>query len=194
MDALLLSVWKIFHYSSIKQAVFENPQETENMMPLKIVKSCRTGWLTHGETSIRVITRFKPLVAALDAIYKDKKDPEANGIRDILLTPEIILMLLLLAEVLVPINNFCKFLQTRNLNFSLVVTKYQRVVSKLELIKTELPNHSAIDTNLKYFKSASIFSTLKMPCPSQGNFDHGTQNLHPSMEKLISSLEVRVRE
>ena len=140
------------------------------------------------------ITRFKPLVAALDAIYKDKEDLDAKCIRDILLTPDIILMLLLLAELLVPINNFCKFLQMRNLNYSLVMTKYQRVVSKLESIKTELPNHSSIDTNLKHFKFASIFSTLKKPCPSQGNFDHRTQNLHPLMEKLISSLEVWVRK
>ena len=74
------------------------------------------------------------------------------------------------------------------------MTKYQRVVSKLRSIKTELPNHSSIDTNLKYFKFASIFNTLKKPCPSQGNFNHGRQNLHPSMEKLISSMKVRVRE
>ena len=77
----------------------------------------------HGETSIRVTNRFKLLVAALDALFKDKKDPEAKGIRDILLNPQIILMLLLLAEVLVPINNFRKFLQTRNLNYSLVMGK-----------------------------------------------------------------------
>ena len=122
VDALLLSIWKIFHYSLIKQAVFENVQETENIMPLKILKSSTKHWLTHGETSICVITRFRPLVAAIDAIYKDKKDLEAKGIRDILLTLDIILMLLLLAEVLVPINTFCKFLQTRYLNLSLVIT------------------------------------------------------------------------
>ena len=79
----------------------------------------------HSETTIRIITQFKPLVAALDAIYKDKKDLEAKGMHNILLTPDIILMLLLLAEVLVPINNFCKFLQTRNFNYSLAMTKYQ---------------------------------------------------------------------
>ena len=97
------------------------------------------------------------MAAALDAIYKDKNGLEAKGISNTLLTPDIILMLLLLAEVLVPINNFCKFLQTRNLNYNLVMTKYQRVVSKLESIKTELPNHSSIDTNLKYFKFANEY-------------------------------------
>ena len=148
---------KIFHFSSIKQAVFENAQEAENLPSLKILKACTTRWLTHGETSIRVINRFKLLVAALDALFKDKKDPEAKGIRDILLNSQIILMLLLLAEVLVPINNFYKFLQTRNLNYSLVMGKYQRVVSKLETIKKELPNHDSVDTTLKYFNLAKSY-------------------------------------
>ena len=33
VDALLLSIWKLFHYSSIKQAAFENAQESENLPP-----------------------------------------------------------------------------------------------------------------------------------------------------------------
>ena len=41
VDALLSFIWNIFHYSSIKQAVFENAQETKNML-LKILKSCTT--------------------------------------------------------------------------------------------------------------------------------------------------------
>ena len=149
------------------------------MMLSKILKSCATQWLTQSKTSIRVITQLKALVAALDAIYQDKKYQEAKGICNILLTPDIILMLLLLAEVLLPINNFCKFLQTRNLNYSLVMAKYQQVVSKLESIKNELPNHSSIDTNQNYFQflRVNIFSTLKNK---------------PSMEKLVSSLEVWV--
>ena len=109
---------------------------------------------------------------------------------NILLTPDIILMLLLLAEVLVPINNYCIFLQTRNLNYSLAMTKYQRVVSKLE---SELLNHSSIDTNLKYFKFASEYLQYSQEAMSLAmNFDHGTQNLHLLVEKLISLLEVQV--
>ena len=37
------------------------------------------------------------------------------------------------------------------------MAKYHQVVSKLESIKTELPNHGLIDTNLKYFKFASEY-------------------------------------
>ena len=155
VDSLLLAIWKKFKYSSIKQAVFENAQIVEGMQPLKILKACTTRWLTHGDTSVRVISRFGPLVAVLDNLFHEKKDPEAKGTHDQLLTPDIILMLLLLAEVLVPINMFCKFLQTRNLNYGLVVNKFQRLVNKLERIKDELPNHNSVKTDLKHVKRAS---------------------------------------
>ena len=111
----LLSLWKLFEYSSLKQAVFENAQKVDDLKPLKILKACTTRWLTHGETAC-VISRFKQVITALDALTNEKCDEDAKGIRDQLLLPMSILMLLLLADVLVPINNFCCFLQTRNLN------------------------------------------------------------------------------
>ena len=160
IDILLLALWKLFYYSSIKQAVFENAQIVEEMTPLKILKACTTRWLTHGETSIRVINRYKPLIAALDTIFHEKKDPEAKGIRDQLLSPDMILILLLLAELLVPVNRFCKFLQTRNLNYGLVMAKFKQVISKLEQIKICLPHHDAVDTKLKYFKLANEYLTF----------------------------------
>ena len=103
VDVILLSLQQNFHYSSVKQAVFHNAQEAENLPPLKILKACTTRWLTEGETSSCIINCFKPLVAALDALFKYKKDLKAKGIRDLILDLLIILMLLLLAEVLVPI-------------------------------------------------------------------------------------------
>ena len=63
-----------------------------------------------------------------------QKDPEAKGIRDILINHQIILILVPLAEVLIPINVFYKFLQTHNLNYSLVMGIYQQEVSKFETI------------------------------------------------------------
>ena len=37
LDMLLISLWKTFKFSSIKQAVFENAQEQYDMVPLKIL-------------------------------------------------------------------------------------------------------------------------------------------------------------
>ena len=48
LAALLISLWKTFKFSSIKQAVFENAQEQHDMAPLKILKAAVTRWLMHG--------------------------------------------------------------------------------------------------------------------------------------------------
>ena len=85
LDKLLLSIWKFFEYSSIKQAVFDDAQKVLEQKPLKILKACTTRWLTHGETCNRVISRYEPLVNALDTIYYERRDPESKGIRDLLL-------------------------------------------------------------------------------------------------------------
>ena len=57
----------------------------------------------------RVISRFKQVIATLDTLTIEKRDEDAKGIRDQMLSPMSILMLLLLAEVLVTINNFYRF-------------------------------------------------------------------------------------
>ena len=64
----LLSLWNTFYHSSIQQAAFENAEEAEDLPPLKILKASTTRWLTHGETTVCVISRFKTLIASLDAL------------------------------------------------------------------------------------------------------------------------------
>ena len=64
----------------------------------------------YGETSVHVVNHLKQVLTALDTLVTEKKDKEAKGIRYQLLAPNSIMMLLLLAEILVPINNFCGLL------------------------------------------------------------------------------------
>ena len=123
----------------------------------------------------------------MDELIKDNKDPEAKGIRDLLLDLQIILMLLLLAEVLVPINIFCKFLQTRNLNHSLVMGKFQHVVSKLETSKNKLSNHSSVDTTLEYFKLAKRYVLFLEEAMSLARELRSRDNEHNSVNDIIST-------
>ena len=71
----------------------------------------------------RVVSQVVPLIDALDAIYMEKGDAEAKGVRDILREPDIICMLLLLAQVLAQINLFPKSLQTSTLIYNSVSAK-----------------------------------------------------------------------
>ena len=52
LDGLLISLWKTFKYSSIKQSIFEKAQMQQHLKPFKITKACVTRWLTHGESCI----------------------------------------------------------------------------------------------------------------------------------------------
>ena len=78
-----------------------------NLKPLKTLKGCTTSWLTNQESGIHIISRHEALLAAPFKIYTKIYDPKTKGVRDILLTPKNILVVLLLAKVLSPIN-FCK--------------------------------------------------------------------------------------
>ena len=110
---------------------------------IKVIKACRTRWLTHGEATFRVISRFEPILDALDTKVYEKGDTEAKGVRDQLLEPSITLFLLLLAEVLAPINIPSKYLQTSNLVYLSITLKLSKLLSLLNEIKESLQNHNS---------------------------------------------------
>ena len=154
LDGLLISLWETFKFSSIKQTIFENAQVEHDLKPMKIIKAAVTGWLTHGESCTRIISRFEPLIDAWDVIYLEKKVAEAKGVCDLVLDPDLVCMLLLLLEVLAPINILSKFLQTSTLFHFSVTEKVSRLLERLQDIKAELKDHDSMETSLKFFFKA----------------------------------------
>ena len=59
-----------------------------------------TRWLSHGETSERLIAQFSCLIDALDGILGKGADQEVKGVHDELEQPDTVLYLLLLSDVL----------------------------------------------------------------------------------------------
>ena len=150
------SLLKTFKYSSIKQAIFEQAQEASNLKPLKVLKTCTTRWLTHGESCIRVLPRLHPLIDALDVIFFERGDAEAQGVRDQLLEPNL-LLLLLLAELLNPINILSKCLQTSTLVHASITAKVNHLIEKLHIVKDSLSDPQVADSKLKFFNRAVSF-------------------------------------
>ena len=72
LGGMRLSIWKLLHYSSIKQTIFEQVQAMAEVQPIKIIKACTTRGLTHGEAISRVISRFETILGALDTIAYEK--------------------------------------------------------------------------------------------------------------------------
>ena len=131
LDGLLISLWKTFKFSSIKQAIFDNAQIEHDLKPMKIIKAAMTLWLTHGESGARIILRFEPLIDALDVIYFEKNDAEAKRIRDLLLDPDLVCTLPLLSEVLAPINILSNILQTSTLFYCYITEKINCLLEPL---------------------------------------------------------------
>ena len=137
VDQLLLNLWKMLKYSSVKFFVFEKAQESEGLTPLKILQCATTRWLSHGAATPRIISRLSPLVDAPDTIYFEKHDAEVKGVRYLLLRPSVILFLLLLADVLVHVNRFSRFLQSRSLVYTTIPRKLSQLTSNLEKLRNE---------------------------------------------------------
>ena len=126
MDQLLLNLWKMFKYSAFEFSVFKKVQESEGLTPFKILKCATTRRLSHGTATLGIIP-FSPLVDALDT-YFEKHDAEVKGVRDLLLRP-VILFLLLLTKVLVHVNRFLLFLKSRSLVYTTITRKLSQLIS-----------------------------------------------------------------
>ena len=140
VDTILLSVWKLVKYSSAKAAVYGEAQVAEGQKKLKLLKAAATRWLSHGEASKPLVSRLPALVNALDSMLNAKNDPEIKEIRDALLAPNTLLMLLLLADLLVHINRFSVFLQKKNLIYADISSKLERLKESIkELVDEDGP-------------------------------------------------------
>ena len=62
----------------------------------------------------------------------DSRAPDVKGVRDKLLEPNTILMLLLLADALVQVNWFLWYLQTCNLIFGTLARKFSKLVESMQ--------------------------------------------------------------
>ena len=101
---------------------------------LKLLKPAPTRWLSHGETSNRLVSRFESLV---DALINGKAAPDIKGIRGELIEPNTVLMLLLLSDVLAHANRFSRYLQTRDLIYSTVTREFSQLIESLTKLSND---------------------------------------------------------
>ena len=85
--------------------------------------------MSHGATTIRIINRFESIINSLHEIIH-KNDRALMGIHTQLQEPNV-LFLLLLGDVLQPVNRFSMFLQTRNLVFNSANAKLNQLMESL---------------------------------------------------------------
>ncbi|XP_078327996.1 zinc finger MYM-type protein 1-like [Crassostrea virginica] len=118
IDASLLSLWKLFEFSPQKMAVFKNMQSVYGKEPLTILRAATTRWLSHLHASARFVSRYTCILDTLDAIYDEKKDPEILGIRFNVTKKPLLAGIVLLCDILKPVNMLSLYLQEQDINFT----------------------------------------------------------------------------
>ena len=71
VDALILAVWKLTKYFSVKASVFGAAQTVEGLENIKLLKAAPTCWLSYGDRLQKLVSQFEPLVNCLDTLITD---------------------------------------------------------------------------------------------------------------------------
>ncbi|WAR25626.1 hypothetical protein MAR_011330 [Mya arenaria] len=103
VDALLIAIWKMLHFSSKKAAVFKNMQEVYGQRPIKFIRASTTRWLYHLHAWWRFISRFETLLDTLDAITESTHEPDVQGMRNCMMQKDNISTIVVLADILKPL-------------------------------------------------------------------------------------------
>lgn len=146
VDSTLLGLWKLFEYSPKKLCVFKRVQEVYGQKPLVLIRAATTRWLTHLHACLRVCERFGSIVNALDVIYTEKKEPEVFGLRHNLTRKEIMGMVILLCDILKPINFLNLYLQEENVNFTKLSSRVETTVEELHRLISNYKNSNFAET------------------------------------------------
>ena len=89
-DALLLGLWKTFHYSPKKSSILESIPSIYGKKHLRIPKAATTRWLTHGQASKPVIDYYRELLETMDMICIDTNDADIRGYRKMLMSHKLL--------------------------------------------------------------------------------------------------------
>ena len=202
-DAVLLGLWKTFHYSPKKGALLESVQMIYGKKPLKILKAAVTRWLTHGRASQRILDCFKELLETVDQICLDTNESEVRGYRTMLIQHKIIFCICLLTDILSIMNILSLVLQKEGILFvdikhSVNVT-LQQLRKLAEADKPEefsnllSPKKSYYANYQFYLDILSDFNSTRRHLRSRGS-EINIENFHysigtPFIEKLILEIE-----
>ena len=121
--------------SSVKSVVYSEAQVVEGLKNLSLLKAVPTRWLSHGEATKCLISRFQPLIDSLDTMIMKDQKLETFRICNELLKPETILMLLIVADILVPIHHFSTFLQNKTLIYADISHKFHQLLERIEKLQ-----------------------------------------------------------
>ena len=142
----LVQTWKYFSISPLKTAKLQEMQTTDvDSSARKLVKACRTRWLSHGEAVIAMKAQLPAVHATLQYFATEKKDCTAAGILHLICSKRFLFSLYLLNAALVHLNKLSLLFQKGSFNFS-------HMQSALSICKKEMRSIANSDQVLNSLK------------------------------------------
>ena len=158
VDNTLMSLYNLFEYSPQKMSVFLSMQEVYGQRPLVLVKASMTRWLSHLHASVRFIDRYEALLDTLDSLYAESKQPEVFGIRHFTTRRDVVAMILLLCDVLRPVNFLSLYLQEDQVNFTHLDSRVKQTLDDLHQLVAKYQAANYADTD--FSKCPDIFGII----------------------------------
>ncbi|XP_045197256.2 uncharacterized protein LOC123551985 [Mercenaria mercenaria] len=159
VEALLVSIWKVFHFSAKRHAVFRQMQELYDETPLTFIRAAATRWLSHLRACVSFISRYESLLYTLDTIFTETREPEIAGIRAKAADRKTVLTILLLSDVLKPVNHLSLYLQSDIGYFSSLTERVKACINELHGL-IEQYEQGQFDDDLEFRKCDDLLNVI----------------------------------
>lgn len=100
---------------------------------------------------MRFIKRYEELLDTFDAIIQDSRDPEVQGIRHCATQKDVIAMILVLADVLKPVNYLSLYLQQDCGTFTELPARVKKCTDDLHEIVHSYQTMNLIGLEFRYY-------------------------------------------
>lgn len=102
------------------------------------------------------------ILDSLDTIYKEKREPEVYGIRSAVTNKKVVATILLLTDILKPIDMLSLYLQEEHINFTSLPERVQRTIDTLtSLVEVYKENLDDLEnTETEFSKCKSLFEEI----------------------------------
>lgn len=115
---------------------------------------CR--WLSHLRAVVRFVERYEVILDTMDTLITETKDPEIVGIRSKVTNTQYVFTILLLADILKPVNMLSLYLQSDIGYFTNLPDRVKACVHDIHEIIRQYQQGDMQDLEFRYYDILSI--------------------------------------
>ena len=132
---ILVSIYKFYHHSAVRQAGLEEIQTILNDPHVHFKIPSATRWLSHAQAVDAIGRSLFSLLVSLDKEASEKKNPTAIGLLALCKTYEFIATLMLMSDILSHVNKLSLIFQMETIDFSNVNSLVESCIIAMKKLK-----------------------------------------------------------